>query len=197
MPVEPGHDVSDAKRELRARVLAARRDRPLARRSAASSALATALLPHLTRARVIAAYAPYADEPGYGAVPAVFTRLQARVLLPVVPDDGRELAWAVGDGRMARGRLGVLEPIGPRLPAGAIGNADVVVVPAVAVAADGTRLGRGGGYYDRALLHCRPGTTLVALVFDEEFVPALPAETHDRRVTAVITPSGGWQDLPG
>jgi 5-formyltetrahydrofolate cyclo-ligase len=63
------------------------------------------------------------------------------------------------------------------------------------VARDGVRLGRGGGYYDRALRHVRPGAALVAALFDDELVEALPAEPHDRRVTAVVTPSGGWQDL--
>ena len=56
--------------------------------------------------------------------------------------------------------------------------------------------GRGGGYYDRALAHARAGATVVALVFDDEFVDDLPAEPHDRRVDAVVTPSGGWQTLP-
>ena len=77
-----------------------------------------------------------------------------------------------------------------RLPA-----ADVVVVPALAVDRGGVRLGRGGGYYDRALRHVRPDARLVALVFDDELVDALPVEPHDRRVTAVVTPSGGWLDL--
>jgi 5-formyltetrahydrofolate cyclo-ligase len=35
----------------------------------------------------------------------------------------------------------------------------------------------------------------VALVFDDELVDALPVEPHDQRVTAVVTPSGGWLDL--
>ena len=63
------------------------------------------------------------------------------------------------------------------------------------MARDGVRLGRGGGYYDRALRHARPGAVLVAVVFDDEFVDGLPAEPHDRRVGAVVTPSGGWQTL--
>jgi 5-formyltetrahydrofolate cyclo-ligase len=117
------------------------------------------------------------------------------VLLPVVPGEGHELGWAVDTGRLAPGRFGLLEPVGPRLGPTAIGTADVIVVPALAVARDGVRLGRGGGYYDRALRHVRPGAALVAAVFDDELVGSLPAEPHDRLVTAVVTPSGGWQDL--
>jgi len=114
----------------------------------------------------------------------------------VVPARGRQLSWAEHDGRLGSGRFGLREPTGPRLPASALAAADVVVVPALAVAGNGTRLGRGGGYYDRALAHARADAVLVAVVFDEELVEAVPAGAHDRRVTAVITPSAGWRQLP-
>ena len=138
---------------------------------------------------------PEEIEPGHGRLPAAFTQLGARILLPVVPPQGRELAWAVDTGRLAPGRFGLLEPVGPRLGPTAIGTADVVVLPALAVARDGVRLGRGGGYYDRALQHVRPDAALVALLFDDELLDELQVEEHDRRVTAVVTPSGGWQEL--
>jgi 5-formyltetrahydrofolate cyclo-ligase len=128
-------------------------------------------------------------------LPAVFTQLGARVLLPVVSPEGVELAWAVDTGRLAPGRFGLLEPVGPRLGPTAIGTADIVIVPALAVSRDGVRLGRGGGYYDRALGHARPEAVVVALVFDDELLDEVPAEPHDRRVDAVLTPSGGWQAL--
>jgi 5-formyltetrahydrofolate cyclo-ligase len=194
--VTPQPDVGAEKAALRERHLDRRKARPPAAVEGASAALATALLRGLAGVRAFAAYVPEPDEPGYGRIPAAFTQLCARVLLPVVPPDGRELAWAVDTGRLAPGRFGLLEPVGPRLGPTAIGTADVVVLPALAVARDGVRLGRGGGYYDRALQHVRPDAVLVALVFDDEFVDELPTEDHDRRVTAVVTPSGGWQALP-
>jgi len=191
------HRPGDAKAALRESVLVRRRRRPEPERAAAAAAVATALLRGLAGARTFAAFVPDEIEPGHGRLPAVYTQLGARVLLPVVPPDGRELAWAVDTGRLAPGRFGLQEPVGPRLGATAIGTADVVVVPALAVDRSGVRLGRGGGYYDRALVHVRPGARLVAVVFDDEFVDELPAEPHDRRVTAVVTPSGGWRDLAG
>jgi 5-formyltetrahydrofolate cyclo-ligase len=189
-------DVGAAKSVLRARHLARRRARSHAERDAAAAAVAAALLRGLDRTRTFAAYVPEPEEPGHGRLPAVYTRLGARVLLPVVPADGAELGWAVDTGRLAPGRFGLLEPVGPRLGPTALGTADVVVLPALAVARDGVRLGRGGGYYDRALRHARPGAVLVAVVFDDELLDDVPAEPHDRRVTAVVTPSGGWQALP-
>jgi 5-formyltetrahydrofolate cyclo-ligase len=178
--------------------VARRLERSPAERSAATAAATTALLEHLvgTRARVVAAFAPDETELGHGRLPAAYTQLGVRVLLPVVPSGAGELRWAVDTGRLAPGRFGLLEPLGPRLGPTAIGAADVVVVPAVAVARDGARLGRGGGYYDRALRHVRPDAVLVALVFDDELVGELPVEAHDQRVTAVVTPSDGWQALP-
>jgi 5-formyltetrahydrofolate cyclo-ligase len=191
MTLEPGA----AKSAAREHHLTRRRERPVAERTAAATAITTALLRGLAGARTLAAYVPGPDEPGHGRLPAAFTQLGARVLLPVVPTESRQLAWAVDTGRLAPSRYGVLEPMGPRLGPTAIGAADVVVVPALAVARDGIRLGRGG-YYDRDLQHVRGDAVLVALVFDEELVDELPAEPHDRRVTAVVTPSGGRQALP-
>jgi 5-formyltetrahydrofolate cyclo-ligase len=192
VPREPGAD----KAALRERLLAVRRARTKGHRNAASAAIAVVLLQRLATTRAFAAYVPDETEPGYGRLPAAYTQLGARVLLPVVPASGSDLAWAVDTGRLAPGRFGLLEPVGPRLGPTAIGTADVIVVPALAVARDGVRLGRGRGYYDRALRHARRDAVVVALVFDDELLDALPSEPHDHRVHAVITPSGGWQALP-
>ncbi len=188
-------DVVAAKEALRAPFLARRAARPAGERSAAAAAVSAALLEGLAGVRTVAAFVPDPLEPGHGRVPAVFARLGARVLLPVVPPGDAELTWAVDTGRLAAGRFGLLEPVGPRLGATALEAADVVVVPALAVARDGVRLGRGRGYYDRALPHARPGAPVVAVVFDDEFVDALPAEPHDCRVDVVVTPTGGWHPL--
>jgi 5-formyltetrahydrofolate cyclo-ligase len=188
-------DAGASKSALRERVLARRLARPAGERAAATAAATTALLRGLAGTRAIAAFAPDETELGHGRLPAAFTQLGTRVLLPVVPSGNGELRWAVDTGRLAPGRFGILEPVGPRLGPTAIGTADVVVVPALAVARDGARLGRGGGYYDRALRHVRPDAVLVALVFDDELLDELPVEAHDQRVTAVVTPSGGWQQL--
>lgn len=165
-------------------------------RRAAAAALCAHLLPRLAGTRVLAAHVPSPEEPGHGLLPAAFGPLGARVLLPVVPPSGRELSWAVDDGDLVPGRFGLLEPTGPRLPGSELGRADVVVLPATAVGRDGTRLGRGGGYYDRALAHAAPDALLVALLFDDELLEWVPAGPHDRRVHAVVTPSG-WVQLAG
>ena len=89
------------------------------------------------------------------------------------------------------------EPPGPRLGPEAIASAEIVLVPALAVDATGTRLGRGGGSYDRALARVRPEVPVIALLYPGELVPLLPAEPHDRPVTAVLTPRLGSQSALG
>ncbi len=184
-----------AKDELREGILFRRRTRPLADRAAAADAVASALVAGLRGIRTLAAFVPDPTEPGSGRLPDAYADLGARVLLPVIPPAGRILDWAVHTGELEGGRFGLSEPVGPRLGAMAIQEADAVVVPALAVDRFGIRLGRGGGYYDRALVHARPDAVLVTVVVDGERVGELPREVHDRPVRAVVTPSGGWQEL--
>ncbi len=70
-----------------------------------------------------------------------------------------------------------------------------MLVPALAAGRDGVRLGQGGGFYDRALADLPPhpeGPLVVAVVHDDELLAAgeVPSAPHDRRVDAVLTPSG-------
>jgi len=81
---------------------------------------------------------------------------------------------------------------GPLLGREAIAAAHVIVTPALAVDHHGTRLGQGGGSYDRALARRRPGALVVAVVGDGEYVEGpLPREPHDEPVAAVVTPALG------
>jgi len=196
-------DVQDLKRAVRERQRAARRALPEAERAAADDLLLGHLREAVQRLRpgTLAAYVPVGTEPGgpglvaalaLGAGPAV------RVLLPVLLPGG-DLDWAGAGGpgdRPAVGPHGLREPVGPRLGVCAVERADLVVVPALAVDRRGVRLGRGGGSYDRALARVPPGVPVVALLHDGELVDGLPTEPHDRPVTAVATPSGGWRDVP-
>ncbi|SCX38723.1 5-formyltetrahydrofolate cyclo-ligase [Klenkia marina] len=181
------------KTALRTRLLASRAARSPVERSAAARALCAHLRPRLVEAAgTVAGYVPAAEEPGAGELVGA---LGAGALLPVVPPTGRVLAWARATGELAPGRFGLLEPVGPRLPPEALATASLVVVPALAVGRDGSRLGRGAGFYDRALLHAAPDAVLVGVVFDEELLPSVPTQPHDVRLHAVVTPSRGWLDL--
>lgn len=175
----------------RAQLLAARRAVPPEVRAAEADALAR-VVPRWTG--MVCAYHPVGTEPGSAGILDALRDGGARVLLPVVAGHGT-LDWAEHDGALRSGPLGLLEPVGPRLGSAAVADAAVVLVPALAVDRGGTRLGRGAGYYDRTLLLTTGGTQLVAVVRDVELVEELPAEQHDVRVTAALTPGRGLLPL--
>jgi 5-formyltetrahydrofolate cyclo-ligase len=63
----------------------------------------------------------------------------------------------------------------------------LVLVPALAVDHRGNRLGKGRGFYDRFLAGF--SGPCYAVVFDEELLEDVPVDSHDRRVSGVVTPS--------
>lgn len=83
------------------------------------------------------------------------------------------------------------EPDMPALPAQALNQADLILVPALAIDHAGIRLGRGGGWYDRALELRAEQTPVVGICWPGEFVEVpLPHLNHDLPVDAVLTPEG-------
>ncbi len=65
---------------------------------------------------------------------------------------------------------------------------DVLFAPLVGFTESGERLGQGGGYYDRWLAE-HPQTVAIGMAWDCQLVENLPSEPHDRRLSAVITPT--------
>jgi 5-formyltetrahydrofolate cyclo-ligase len=163
-----------SKAEVRTAVLAARRART--DRAADDRAIRHALVQLATGLRTVAGYVPLGTEPGGAPLPDELAEACDRLLVPLMLPD-RDLDWTVYDDDTRLGRA-------------AIAEAELVIVPAVAVDRSGIRLGRGGGSYDRALARVPDGTLVVAALYHDELVAALPFEDHDRRVHAVVTPAG-------
>jgi 5-formyltetrahydrofolate cyclo-ligase len=149
----------------------------------------------------VCAYVSFGTEPDTMELVDTLTARGIRVLLPVLLPDA-DLDWAAYDGQFVSGRFGLREPAGKRLGVGAILDADVVLVPALAVSSTGYRLGRGGGSYDRALarLTMRKAVAaqhseqprhpwVCALVYDNELDATFPVDPHDQPVDAACSPS--------
>ncbi|WP_046503407.1 5-formyltetrahydrofolate cyclo-ligase [Streptomyces odonnellii] len=184
------------KAALRSELLAARRllSDEDARRAAAVLARRALELPELARAGTVAAYVSVGREPGTRALLDALRARGVRVLLPVLMADN-DLDWAPYEGadRLVRAGRGLLEPDGTRLGPGAVLEAEVVLLPGLAVDGRGMRLGRGGGSYDRVLGRLEQAgaaPALAVLLYDGEVVARVPAEPHDRPVRAVVTPGG-------
>ncbi|MGW5303861.1 5-formyltetrahydrofolate cyclo-ligase [Streptomyces griseoluteus] len=188
------------KRELRRELLSRRRQLESGELSGSGAALAAQalLLPELAEARTVAAYVSVGTEPGTAELLETLRLRGTLVLLPVLlPDDDLDWGPYTGPGSLAAvrraGRMELAEPAGPHLGPDAVTEADVVLLPGLAVDGRGMRLGRGGGSYDRVLARLeRAGArpALVVLLYDTEVVARVPAEAHDRPVHAVVTPTG-------
>ncbi|MHC3470718.1 5-formyltetrahydrofolate cyclo-ligase [Streptomyces sp. 7R007] len=195
-----GSGAEPDKRTLRREFLAVRNRLTADDVQAAAAVLAERALelPELARARTVAAYVSVGSEPGTLALLEALRTRGVRVLLPALLPDN-DLDWGAYDGpnSLARvqhgGKMILFEPAGERLGPDAVTEADVVLLPGLAVDARGMRLGRGGGSYDRVLARLeRAGAhpALVVLLYDAEVVARVPEEAHDRPVHAVVTPSG-------
>ncbi|HEX6347603.1 5-formyltetrahydrofolate cyclo-ligase [Umezawaea sp.] len=187
-------DQLERKTAERGRLLAARRAVPAAERALDAAALAAGVLDVVAEFDVAAggtvcAYLAVGSEPGSVELLDVLRAAGFRVLLPIVVG-AAPLEWAeyTGEHALRPGPHGLREPTGEPLGPSALASAALVLVPALAVDRRGTRIGKGGGHYDRSL----PGVDapLVAVVRDAEVVDDLPVEPHDVRMTAVLTPSG-------
>jgi 5-formyltetrahydrofolate cyclo-ligase len=80
----------------------------------------------------------------------------------------------------------ISEPVGEVVSN--LSKIQVVIVPALRIDQSGFRLGQGGGYYDRALVHMKAWK--IGLVHAGELSSeVLPREPHDVPLDAAATPS--------
>ena len=191
------HDID--KGTLRRRQVAARTAMPDSIRNESGRLIRDHVLemPQVTSAGTIAAYYSVGTEPDTRGLVFALWKRGSYVVLPVLLPDG-DLDWASYEGpeSLAPGPRGVLQPVEPVRGIGTVARADVVLVPALAVDVRGRRLGRGGGSYDRALARVGPQVPTIALLYDSELLPSVPAEVHDQAVRAVARPEQGITWLP-
>ncbi len=86
------------------------------------------------------------------------------------------------------GPFGALQP-SPEAPEAV---PDLAFVPLLAFTPEGERLGQGGGHYDR-WLEANPGVTAIGLAWDCQRADSLPLEQHDRKLSAIVTPTRLYQ----
>ena len=179
---------------LRDRLLTARRQLTAAERAGAGRDIRDAVLslPETQMAGTVAAYYSIGSEPDtHGLLFALWKR-GSYVLLPILLPDG-DLDWASYEGpdSLRPGPRSLREPAEPPRGTDAVTSAGLVLVPALAVDPSGLRLGRGGGSYDRALARVGTQVPTLALLYDTELVPNVPAGPHDQRVRMIARPAAG------
>ena len=137
---------------------------------------------------VVAGYWPIREE--LDCKPLLIRLMDSNqpLCLPVVLGEGLPLdmrLWEQGAALYPSG-FGTLAPseIAPRA------EPDVVVMPLLGFDKAGTRLGYGGGYYDRTLAKLKKRPRLIGYAFAAQELPAIPREAHDLPLDGVVTERG-------
>jgi 5-formyltetrahydrofolate cyclo-ligase len=110
------------------------------------------------------------------------------VCLPVVLGEEEPLdlrLWEQGAPLYEAG-FGTLAPseLAPRV------EPDVILMPLLGFDKRGTRLGYGGGYYDRTLGRLSKRPRLVGIAFAIQELPEIPREAHDVPLDVIVTEDG-------
>ena len=85
------------------------------------------------------------------------------------------------------GPRGVPEPNAARCKIVPIDRIDIAIIPGIAFDEKGGRIGTGRGYYDRLIPKLAITTRKVALTLEEQIIPQVPMESHDKHVDIIIT----------
>ena len=139
---------------------------------------------------VVSGYWPIRDEADPRALMAALAGKGHVLALPRVAERGAPLVfhrWSPGDATLID-MFGLTEP----LASAEIVAPSVLLVPLLAFDAAGTRLGYGGGYYDRTLATLRDAGKIVAvgIAYAGQEVGELLRREHDEPLDAVVTEKG-------
>jgi 5-formyltetrahydrofolate cyclo-ligase len=160
--------------------------------TSASTAIAGGIADWLqvhSKIRKLGVYAALAGEPDLTSLHCLAREI--KLLYPLVhPDQRLEFHLVEDPATLARGQFGIMEPL-PRIhPVVPVEDMDAFLCPGLAFDASGTRLGRGGGFYDRALASARPEAGRVGVCFSIQMAEALPRESHDIAMGHLATEHG-------
>ena len=187
-------ELSAEKRESR-RLALSRRD-ALSEEERASASLAICRLlegmPELRGAKTVLGYVPAGSECDLGMLYEALRRQGVTLAFPVTEDGGRMEAY-IPSGALVPGRFSIPEPdpaVSRLLPPEEI---DAVLVPCAGFDAEGNRLGRGGGYYDRYLLRC-PQAEAILTAFEAQRLERVPHDEHDLVFSRTVTEKGVFRN---
>lgn len=91
--------------------------------------------------------------------------------------------------------LGILEPDVALTQAIDIQSLDLMIIPVLAFDLHGTRIGMGGGYYDRTLAHQRPGC-LMGVAYQGQHQALIPQQPWDIPLSMVVTETTIYRCTP-
>lgn len=177
--------LAPAKSDLRRLLRAKRRQRTSAEWAAASLRVQEFLQHTFSHEQTVIFYHALPDEIDLAQLAREWMNQGRTIAFPAVITEERMVFRKVSDLEQSfvPGYRGIFEPGENCLPISAEGA--LVLVPGLAFTSRGERLGRGKGYYDRALASCR--CTPVGISLDEDILPRLPCAEHDVQMSYICT----------
>ncbi len=91
------------------------------------------------------------------------------------------------DRDLKAGPRGVLQPDPEKCKLVPLDRVDIAVVPGFAFDEKGGRIGSGNGYYDWLIPELSATTRKVALAFEDQIIPQIPMESHDKFVDIIVS----------
>ena len=140
------------------------------------------------QARQILLYSPDENEVDTEGLWQAAYRRGIDVYYPRVTADKQEVEFVRRHDNepLIPGVFDILVPPGENLLT-SVAQTDLVLIPGVGFDRAGHRLGRGRGYYDRALRDILAGALRVGLAHDYQIVAHIPIDEHDERVDYIVT----------
>jgi 5-formyltetrahydrofolate cyclo-ligase len=139
----------------------------------------------LSGADRVFAYVADDGEAATTGILAEAARLGLQVGIPRVNRDRLTFSPYLGDDDLVAGRWNIPTP--SRADELSVTAESVVFLPLVAWDLAGNRLGRGGGYYDRAARDWPETALRVGLAYEAQRVERIPVDPWDLRLHAVVT----------
>ena len=141
-------------------------------------------LEFVEQAEQLVLYSALADEVDLQDLTAGMRGDRPRLYLPVSDRDSpRFRRWRPGE-PVESGAFGALEPLSGEEP---VPGAKVVLVPGRAFDSAGRRLGRGTGWYDRALAALGTSAFRLGVAFSCQLFEQVPVAHHDLGVDYLVT----------
>ena len=187
MSEELQHEKSALRRRLRG-ILEATSPADRHARSLAATSLLTAT-PEFAAASIVMLYLSTPHELDTSTLALRCWQQGKMVVVPKVSWEQRRMIPveinSLSDEHLTVTGPGIREPIATNpVP---VNMVDLVVVPALGFTANGHRIGRGMGFYDRFLGQRSFLGVSCGFAFEEQVVPAIPSQDHDVPVAMLVT----------
>lgn len=188
------------KSDLRKKIRAQRSELSLDEVRFATKKISEKIIQHplFLQAKKIACYIANDNEIELSDIINQSYQLKKEIYLPVMSDQNNMLFYEINaETKFKKNKFKIDEPIIDNQKPISPEALDLILIPLVAFDVHGNRLGRGAGYYDRALQSLRnqshqKKTYLVGVAYAFQKIDCVPTESHDVPLDWVITEKNEW-----